>query len=101
MVDMNSRIGRMAQSVCAAALLAALAACGDYGSITPTPALYTVGGMVTGLTGSGLILQNSGISLPVGKSGSFTIGTQLLSGTPYAVGVETQPTNPYQICTTA
>ena len=75
-------------------------ACGDSGSITPTPPLYTVGGTVTGLTGSGLILQSSGVSLPIDSREAFTFGTPLLSGTAYAVGVETQPTNPTQICTT-
>src|ERR1700729_601526 len=98
---MKTSICRIARYACATALLAALGACGDSGSITPTPALYTVGGTVTGLTGSGLILQSSGVSLPVGKSGGFTFGTQLLSGATYTVGVQTQPTNPTQICTTA
>jgi 6-phosphogluconolactonase len=95
---MKTSIRRMARCAYAAAVLAALTACGGGDS---GPATYTVGGTVTGLTGSGLVLQNYDVNLPVNTSGAFTFGTQLVSGTSYAVGVVTQPTNPNQLCMTA
>jgi Galactose oxidase, central domain/Kelch motif len=59
----------------------------------------TIGGTVTGLTGSGLVLQdNGGDNLSVTASGSFTFKTALKSGSAYAVTVLTQPSSPSQNC---
>jgi hypothetical protein len=54
---------------------------------------YTVGGNVSGLSGSGLVLSlNSGSqTLPVSANGSFTFPTGLTNGAAYAVIVGTQP----------
>jgi 6-phosphogluconolactonase len=84
-------------------LVAAIAACGGGGSYGGGGGgggtTYTVGGMVTGLRGSGLVLHNSdGSALPVSAAGAFTFGTGLVNGAAYAVTVQTQPTNPNQIC---
>jgi len=101
---MKTSIRRMARCACAAAFLAALTACGgeDSGPAAPvTQATYTVGGTVTGLTGSGLVLQIAGIDLPVSSSGAFTFGKPLLSGTGYVVAVETQPISPAEFCAVA
>ncbi len=60
---------------------------------------FNVGGTVTGLTGSGLVLQNNGgddLSPP--GNGTFHFGTKLPPGSPYAVTVKTQPSNPAQTC---
>jgi 6-phosphogluconolactonase (cycloisomerase 2 family) len=58
----------------------------------------TIGGTVTGLTGTGLVLQdNGGDNLTVSANGAFTFATALASGTAYAVTVLTQPTG--QTCT--
>jgi YVTN family beta-propeller protein len=46
-------------------------------------------------------LQSSGVNLAVSKSGTFTFGTQLASGTSYAITVQTQPTKPTELCTIA
>ena len=55
--------------------------------------------MVSGLSGSGLVLQdNGGNNLPVAASGSFTFTTAVASGGAYAVTVLTQPSNPVQNC---
>jgi len=60
---------------------------------------FTVGGSVSGLAGSGLILQNNaGDDLPIAADGSFTFGTALDDASTYAVTVLTQPTNLSQTC---
>jgi 6-phosphogluconolactonase len=63
-------------------------------------AKYTVGGTVTGLSGSGLVLQlNGGDSLSFTGSGTFDFGTRLDNSAAYSVTVMTQPSNPAQTCT--
>src|SRR2546423_1811526 len=82
--------------------LVQLAGCGGGGgSNTPPPPTYTIGGTITSLTGSGLVLQlNGGSNLPVNPNATaFTFVTQLASGAAYTVSVLTQPTNPSQTCT--
>src|SRR5213596_3357413 len=82
--------------------LAQLAGCGGGGGGgTPPPPTYTIGGAITGLTGSGLVLQlNVGSNLPVNPNATaFTFVTQLAAGAMYNVSVLTQPTNPSQTCT--
>jgi hypothetical protein len=59
---------------------------------------YTVGGSVTGLIGTGLVIQdNGGDNLTVTTNGPFTFKTSLLSAAAYSVGVLTQPSG--QLCT--
>lgn len=61
---------------------------------------FTVGGQVSGLTGSGLVLRdNGGDDLSISASGAFTFQTALASGLAYEVSVFAQPTNPVQNCT--
>ncbi|MGH8187004.1 MAG: NHL repeat-containing protein, partial [Steroidobacteraceae bacterium] len=63
---------------------------------------FTVGGSVTGLSGSGLVLRNNGTDdLAIASNGSFTFATELASGSTYEVTVATQPGNPPQTCTVA
>jgi subtilisin-like proprotein convertase family protein len=86
--------------------LAQLAGCGGGGGSgggTPPVPTYTIGGAITGLTGSGLMLQlNGGANLPVNPNAiAFTFIAQLASGAAYAVSVLTQSTNPSQTCTVA
>lgn len=52
---------------------------------------FSIGGTVTGLDGTGLVLANASESLPVGASGPFTFPTLVASGQPYAVTVAAQP----------
>jgi len=88
-----------------------LAACGgsggggDGGSGAPplppqTPASYTIGGTISGLTGTGLVLRNNaGNDLSVAAtSGNFAFSTALATGAAYNVTVATQPTAPSQTC---
>ena len=60
---------------------------------------YSVGGTVTGLSGSGLVLEDSdGSTLAVSANGIFTFATGIKNGLTYTVSVNTQPTNPAQTC---
>lgn len=79
-----------------------LAACGggggdSGGTTTPPAATYTVGGTVTGLTGT-LVLANGGANTSV-TGASFTVLSAATAGTTYAVTVATQPSG--QTCTVA
>jgi hypothetical protein len=68
----------------------------------PPPQTFTVGGSVSGLAGSGLVLQdNGGNDLTVASSGNFVFSTALASGTAFSVSVKTQPLSPTQTCVVA
>ena len=64
---------------------------------------YTVGGTISALQGSGLVLGNSdGSTLTVGAgSKSFTFNAAFATGKPYNISVMTQPGNPSQTCSVA
>ena len=68
---------------------------GDVKSIVVncTTDAFVVGGAVTGLTGSGLVLQNGSDELAVNADGTFAFPTAVKSGAPYAVKVKTAPTD--------
>ena len=60
---------------------------------------FTIGGSVTGLSGTGLVLQDNGSNnLPINANGSYTFPTPLSRGSNYNVTVLTQPSNPAQTC---
>jgi hypothetical protein len=94
---------RVTQSVALAASLLMICACsggggGTGGGVIPT---YTIGGSVSGLQGTGLVLQdNLGNDLNVGNNGSFVFSTAIAAGSAYSVTVKTQPTNVWQTCAT-
>lgn len=68
-------------------------------SVTCTRLGFTIGGTVSGLSGSGLILQqNGGNDLAIGANGAFQFSSPVLSGDGFAVTVASQPTNPWQTC---
>ena len=63
---------------------------------------FTVGGNVTGLLGTGLVVQNNaGDDLAIAADGAFTFSTAAVSAATYAVTVKTQPTGPEQTCVVA
>src|SRR5262245_54287188 len=87
-----------------AATLAALGACGGDGSsdagqqapsqqTPPPPVTVTIGGTVSGLTGTLVLRNNGGDDRNVASDGAFTFSTSLGSGVAYAVSVATQPAN--------
>jgi hypothetical protein len=65
--------------------------------------VFTVGGTVSELFGTGLVLQDNGgdnltIAPGANPNESFTFATPLLSGTTYTVTILSQPANPTQKC---
>ena len=68
-------------------------------SLACTTNTYSVGGIVTGLMGSGLVLQdNGGDDLAISGNGSFVFATRVASGSAFSVTVKTAPTGPTQVC---
>ena len=68
--------------------------------VTCATTTYTIGGSVSGLSGTGLVLQdNGGDNLSISGNGSFTFKTAINSGSKYDVTVLTQPSSPTQACT--
>lgn len=89
-----------------AAIACVLAACGGGDSTAPGSVdvpipSFRLGGTVSGLAGSGLILQVAGgtdLGLAPGTS-AFTFLGFIRQGVAYTVSVKAQPTNPAQTCT--
>jgi len=85
----------------AAAALAAsglIAGCGD--AVTASAHAFTVGGTVSGLTGTGLVLQiNGGGNLSITANGPFTFPSQVATGATYKVTVLGFPSAPNESCT--
>ena len=65
-----------------------------------TSTTYTIGGTVSSLSGSGLVLQDNGSNNLAVASGasSFNFSTPISAGGSYNVTVLTQPSNPAQTC---
>ncbi|MFZ5699228.1 MAG: hypothetical protein ACOY9J_11030, partial [Pseudomonadota bacterium] len=80
---------------------AGLLGCGSADNGAPPAAItHTVGGTVSGLAGTGLVLRNNGTDdLAIAADGTFVFGTPTASGAAYAVTVFEQPTAPSQTCT--
>jgi len=69
-------------------------------TITCSTNTYAVGGAVTGLLGTGLVLQNNGgDDRTIAADGQFTFSTQIPDEAGYLVTVASQPLSPPQICT--
>ncbi len=63
---------------------------------------YTVGGTVSGLAGTGLVLQdNGGDNVSMSASGVLAFPKKIADGAPYEVTVLIQPTGPVQSCVVA
>jgi hypothetical protein len=63
----------------------------------PVAASYTIGGTVTGLSGSVTLQDNGANNLTLTANGAFTFTTAIAAAAPYAVSVLTQPSG--QTCT--
>ncbi len=60
---------------------------------------FSIGGSISGLTGSLIVLDNGGDAQTLSGSGTFTFATPVAQGSTYAVTVQTQPAT--QTCTVA
>jgi hypothetical protein len=68
-------------------------------TVTCSTDSFSIGGSVSGLDGSGLVLQNnSGDDLVITGNGPFTFDSDLLDGSDYLVTVLEQPTELSQTC---
>ena len=67
----------------------------------PPPTTWSVGGVVSGLAGTGLVLRDFGKSADLGitRNGPYEFDDLRLPGTAYDVRVAQQPTAPLQQCT--
>ena len=98
-INMQSGIRNVARGAPVVAVLTMLTACGGGDSVSVPPPGYTVGGTVTGLSGSGLVLQDTyGADLAITASGAFTFPTPLVSGASYSITVKSWPASPPQAC---
>ncbi|MGH8142508.1 MAG: Kelch repeat-containing protein, partial [Steroidobacteraceae bacterium] len=79
--------------------LSLLSACGGSShSSSPAPKTVTIGGSISGLTASGLVLANGTATVsPAANATTFQFPTAVTKGTPYNVSVQTQPTG--ETCT--
>jgi hypothetical protein len=94
----NYRLQHFAKIAVTSMLSMLACACGGGGSTAPM-VTYTIGGAVTGLSGTGLVLQNNAaISLTISASGAFSFVGGLSSGAQYSVTVASQPSSPTQFC---
>lgn len=89
---------------CLTPLVLITAGCGGGGgggdSAPPPPPRFTLGGSVSGLSGSGLVLANGTDTIAVDAGATvYTLPTTLTSGSPFSVAVQTQPTG--QTCAVA
>ncbi len=93
------RIG--VRSTAVVVLLCSLSGCGGGGggnSGGTTATTYTIGGTISGLSASGLVLADGSQTVsPASGAASFTFPTAVDSGTNYSVTVSTQPSG--QTCT--
>jgi len=58
---------------------------------------YGIGGTVSGLSGTGLVLQNGSEVLPISGNGAFVFATKVMYGGSYSVSIKSQP-NTAQVC---
>jgi hypothetical protein len=69
-------------------------------AVACTTNTVSVGGTITGLLGSGLVLTNGADTLPIpAGAGAFRFPTPVASGAAYAAAIRTQPASPTQTCT--
>jgi hypothetical protein len=87
---------RLINHLVATTLIMLLTACGgggggDGGSVGVDVVTYTVGGSVSGLTGTLVLRNNGGDALTRSSNGSFTFATPINDGASYSVTVASQP----------
>jgi 6-phosphogluconolactonase (cycloisomerase 2 family) len=96
---MSDVVRRRQRPTVVAIAFVSLIGCGGGGGRGGGTSTVTIGGSVTGLTGSGLVLRDNGAdNLSVAANGTFVFKTPIASSAPYDVTVAVQPTNKTQNC---
>jgi len=67
-------------------------------AIDAPPPSFTVGGTVTGLAGTGLVLRLNGVDLAIAANGAFSFPGSLADGANYMVTIGSQPSCPQRLC---
>ncbi len=67
--------------------------------VTPPPPTFSIGGTISGLSGTVVLENNAGNDLSTSANGTFAFSTKLTQGSAYNVTVKTNPTG--QTCTVA
>ncbi|HKQ12026.1 MAG TPA: hypothetical protein VJT80_01245 [Steroidobacteraceae bacterium] len=71
-------------------------------TVTCATGAFALRGTVSGLAGTGLVLQNNGgDDLAIPANGPFSFPSPIASGATYSVTVKTQPSGPSQSCSVA
>jgi len=83
--------------VVSAVLVGIIVSCGGGGGSDSAVPTYTVGGNITGTTGTVVLKLNGGNDMPMAAAGAFTFPTGLVAGSTYNVQVAA----PNQRCTVA
>ena len=85
------------------AVILGLLACSDAAKQTKNRARFTIGGAITGLGGSGLLLNDHGkdVSFIIRSDGSFELDTTYAAGDEYDISIAAQPQSPRQHCAIA
>jgi trimeric autotransporter adhesin len=102
--DKERAMGKFTQtagSLSIAIMIAGLTGCDMFEKEAPPPAPLTIGGSVSGLPGSGLVLQLNGANdMAISANGNFKFPSALTKGSTYTVTVKTSPSAPVkQTCT--
>ncbi len=99
----SASISGQQSETCAFANASGIVAASNVANVTVTCRTNVpVSVTVSGLTGSGLVLQDNGTdNLAVSSNGKATFATALPSGNPYSITVATPPQNPTQNCKVA
>jgi hypothetical protein len=95
----GSECGGAGEACCAGNVCSGALVCGAAGQCNAAGPTYTIGGLVSGLTGTGLALRNGAETLAIHAAGAFSFATALPAGSAYAVTIATQPSG--QSCTVA
>ncbi len=87
---------RQIVSLSALGVAALLTGCGGGGGSNQSTATYSIGGSVSGLSGSVTLLNDGSDQLSLSSNGPFTFSAVLQAGLPYDVTIEAQPAG--EIC---
>ena len=88
--SLTSAMGLLAR-VAAVVIFISLSACSDSPTVESPPVDYSIGGTVSGLDGTVVLLNNGADDLTVSANGAFIFATRIASGAAYSVTIGTLP----------